>query len=114
MTVWRRVKVARIRAAAVDPHHRVASISDQAVEDELLQCGDHGTLEIGQCRQQLVVDELRRDGAAPNLLHGVDRATTHARAASRFYWNLKNVTEMLYGIPVRVLSVASWFHWSGM
>ena len=82
MTVWRRVKVARIRAAAVDPHHRVASISDQAVEDELLQCGDHGTLEIGQCRQQLVVDELRRDGAAPNLLHGVDRATTHARAAS--------------------------------
>jgi hypothetical protein len=82
MTVWRRVKVARIRAAAVDPHHRVASISDQAVEDELLQCGDHGTLDIGQCRQQLVVDELRRDGAAPNLLHGVDRATTHARAAS--------------------------------
>ena len=32
----------------------------------------------------------------------------------RFYWNLKNVTEMFYGIPVRVLSVASWFHWSGM
>ena len=32
----------------------------------------------------------------------------------RVYWNLKNVTEMLYGIPVRVLSVASWFHWSGM
>ena len=31
-----------------------------------------------------------------------------------FYWNLKNVTEMFYGIPVRVLSVASWFHWSGM
>ena len=35
-------------------------------------------------------------------------------AANRVYWNLKNVTEMLYGIPVRVLSVASWFHWSGM
>ena len=33
---------------------------------------------------------------------------------SRVYWNLKNGTEMLYGIPVRVLSVASWFHWSGM
>ena len=33
---------------------------------------------------------------------------------TRVYWNLKNVTEMLYGIPVRVLSVASWFHWSGM
>ena len=32
----------------------------------------------------------------------------------RLYWNLKNVTEMFYGIPVRVLSVASWFHWSGI
>ena len=33
---------------------------------------------------------------------------------SRLYWNLKNVTEILYGIHVRVLSAASWFHWSGM
>ena len=32
----------------------------------------------------------------------------------RPHWNRKKGTEMFYGIPVRVLSVASWFHWSGM
>jgi hypothetical protein len=28
--------------------------------------------------------------------------------------NSEKGTEIFYGIPVRVLSVASWFHWSGM
>ena len=36
------------------------------------------------------------------------------RPGLHVYWNLKNGTEMLYGVPVRVLSVASCFHWSGM
>ena len=38
----------------------------------------------------------------------------HAPGWRRPRWNRKNVTEMLYGIPVRVLSAASWLHWSGM
>ena len=35
-------------------------------------------------------------------------------SAIRPQWNLKSVTEMCHDIPMRVLSVASWFHWSGM
>ena len=49
----------------------------------------------------------------PALADRLDQGTTEF-TPDRLYWNLKDGTEMLYGIPVRVLSVASWFHWSGM
>ena len=57
-------------------------------------------------------NERQNEILQPNAQKGGKDVQRHLR--HRLYWNLKNGTEMLYGIPVRVLSVASWFHWSGM
>eukprot|EP00966_Prymnesium_polylepis_P223559 5172884-Prymnesium_polylepis.1 len=40
-------------------------------------------------------------GGARGFRDRASCASGEARRKSRFYWNLKNVTEMFYGIPVR-------------